>query len=156
MSAANETETVYQVQTLAEWCTAHNEPYTLVDPGGEIVRRYVVGKEGQTVDFFSPPVFFGRVPDSVILPVSTFSYTADHAIIYEGLTHRDYALSTLRAARDAGASVLIVEQRMAECLEIADRAYILHDGQVLMEGTPAEIVSDANVRRVYLGERFSL
>jgi lipopolysaccharide export system ATP-binding protein len=43
-----------------------------------------------------------------------------------------------------------------ETLEIVDRAYILHEGQVLMEGSPAEIVTNADVRRVYLGDRFSL
>ena len=41
--------------------------------------------------------------------------------------------------RDAGMTVLIVEQRMAECLEIADRAYILQTGRVLMQGAAAEI-----------------
>ena len=45
---------------------------------------------------------------------------------------------------------------MRETLEIVDRAYILHDGQVLMEGEPEEIVRDSDVRRVYLGDRFSL
>ena len=44
----------------------------------------------------------------------------------------------------------------ADTLRIVDRAYILHEGQVLMEGTPDAIVSNADVRRVYLGERFSL
>jgi lipopolysaccharide export system ATP-binding protein len=39
---------------------------------------------------------------------------------------------------------------------LIDRAYILHDGQVLMEGSPDEIVADANVRRVYLGDRFNI
>jgi lipopolysaccharide export system ATP-binding protein len=43
-----------------------------------------------------------------------------------------------------------------ETLEIVDRAYILHEGRVLMEGRPGEIVADEDVRRVYLGERFSL
>jgi len=52
--------------------------------------------------------------------------------------------------------VLITDHNVRETLEIVDRAYILHDGRVLMEGAPAEIVSDADVRRVYLGERFSL
>ncbi|CAN0574746.1 unnamed protein product, partial [Laminaria digitata] len=41
-------------------------------------------------------------------------------------------------------------------LDIVDRAYILHDGAVLMEGAPSEIVAHKDVRRVYLGERFSL
>ena len=41
-------------------------------------------------------------------------------------------------------------------IEIIDRAYILHDGQVLMEGSPQDIVAHEGVRRVYLGERFSL
>jgi lipopolysaccharide export system ATP-binding protein len=43
-----------------------------------------------------------------------------------------------------------------ETLEIIDRAYILHDGQVLMEGVPDEVVAHQDVRRVYLGEKFSL
>jgi len=43
-----------------------------------------------------------------------------------------------------------------ETLGLIDRAYIIHSGRVLTEGRPAEIVSDANVRRVYLGERFRL
>ena len=43
-----------------------------------------------------------------------------------------------------------------ETLEIIDRAYIIHDGTVLMEGTPAEIIDNEDVRRVYLGESFTL
>ena len=43
---------------------------------------------------------------------------------------------------------------MRETLEIVDRAYILHEGKVLMSGTPAEVVENQNVRRVYLGENF--
>jgi lipopolysaccharide export system ATP-binding protein len=58
--------------------------------------------------------------------------------------------------KDRGIGVLITDHNVRETLEIVDRAYILHDGQVLMQGEPAEIVADADVRRVYLGERFSL
>lgn len=58
--------------------------------------------------------------------------------------------------KDRGIGVLITDHNVRETLEIIDRAYIIHDGTVLMEGTPDEIVGDANVRRVYLGERFSL
>jgi lipopolysaccharide export system ATP-binding protein len=58
--------------------------------------------------------------------------------------------------KDRGIGVLITDHNVRETLEIVDRAYILHEGQVLMEGAPDEIVNDANVRRVYLGERFSL
>jgi lipopolysaccharide export system ATP-binding protein len=43
-----------------------------------------------------------------------------------------------------------------DALDIIDRAYIIHEGQVLKEGSPAEIVGDREVRRIYLGERFSL
>ena len=45
---------------------------------------------------------------------------------------------------------------MRETLDIVDRAYILHDGAVLMEGAPSEIVSHHEVRRFYLGDRFKL
>jgi lipopolysaccharide export system ATP-binding protein len=58
--------------------------------------------------------------------------------------------------KDRGIGVLITDHNVRETLEIVDRAYILHDGQVLMEGAPNEIVASADVRRVYLGERFSL
>jgi lipopolysaccharide export system ATP-binding protein len=55
-----------------------------------------------------------------------------------------------------GIGVLITDHNVRETLEIIDRAYIMHDGKVLMEGVPAEVVAHQDVRRVYLGERFSL
>ncbi|HEY6431067.1 MAG TPA: LPS export ABC transporter ATP-binding protein [Acetobacteraceae bacterium] len=55
-----------------------------------------------------------------------------------------------------GIGVLITDHNVRETLEIIDRAYIMHDGEVLMEGAPDEVVAHADVRRVYLGERFSL
>jgi len=58
--------------------------------------------------------------------------------------------------RDRGIGVLITDHNVRETLDIVDRAYILHDGRVLMEGEPGEIVAHQDVRRVYLGERFSL
>ena len=58
--------------------------------------------------------------------------------------------------KDRGIGVLITDHNVRETLEIIDRAYIMHDGQVLMEGAPEEVVAHADVRRVYLGERFSL
>ena len=58
--------------------------------------------------------------------------------------------------KDRGLGVLITDQNVRETLEIIDRAYILHDGKVLMEGNPQEIVANEDVRRVYLGEKFSL
>jgi len=58
--------------------------------------------------------------------------------------------------KDRGIGVLITDHNVRETLEIIDRAYILHDGQVLMEGLPRDIVAHEGVRRVYLGDRFSL
>lgn len=58
--------------------------------------------------------------------------------------------------KDRGIGVLITDHNVREMLDIVDRAYILHDGMVLMEGAPSEIVAHEGVRRVYLGERFSL
>jgi len=57
--------------------------------------------------------------------------------------------------KDRGIGVLITDHNVRETLDIIDRAYIMHDGKVLMEGSPDEVVADENVRRVYLGERFS-
>src|SRR6202035_760643 len=58
--------------------------------------------------------------------------------------------------KDRGIGVLITDHNVRETLDIIDRAYIMHDGQVLMEGAPDEVVANREVRRVYLGERFSL
>ena len=55
-----------------------------------------------------------------------------------------------------GIGVLITDHNVRETLEIVDRAYILHDGKVLMSGTADEVVSDANVKRVYLGDNFKI
>lgn len=58
--------------------------------------------------------------------------------------------------KDRGIGVLITDHNVRETLEIIDRAYIMHSGQVLMQGTPDEVVANEDVRRVYLGEKFSL
>lgn len=55
-----------------------------------------------------------------------------------------------------GIGVLITDHNVRETLEIVDRAYILHDGQVLMSGTPEDVVENENVRRVYLGDSFRI
>ena len=58
--------------------------------------------------------------------------------------------------KDRDIGVLITDHNVRETLDIIDRAYIMHDGQVLMEGIPSEVVAHEDVRRVYLGEKFSL
>lgn len=58
--------------------------------------------------------------------------------------------------KDRKIGVLITDHNVRETLEIVDRAYILHDGKVLMSGTPDEVVADDSVRRVYLGEKFKI
>ncbi|MDP5084810.1 MAG: LPS export ABC transporter ATP-binding protein [Yoonia sp.] len=56
--------------------------------------------------------------------------------------------------KNRGIGVLITDHNVQETLQIVDRAYILHDGKVLMSGTTKEVVADENVRRVYLGNNF--
>ncbi|MDT8326262.1 MAG: LPS export ABC transporter ATP-binding protein [Roseovarius sp.] len=55
-----------------------------------------------------------------------------------------------------GIGVLITDHNVRETLEIVDRAYILHDGKVLMSGSPKDVVENENVRRVYLGDNFRI
>lgn len=57
--------------------------------------------------------------------------------------------------RERGLGVLITDHNVRETLGLVDRAYILHDGQILMSGTADEVISDENVRRVYLGHGFA-
>lgn len=56
--------------------------------------------------------------------------------------------------KNRGIGVLITDHNVQETLQIVDRAYILHDGKVLMSGTTEEVIQDENVRRVYLGSSF--
>ncbi len=58
--------------------------------------------------------------------------------------------------KDRGIGVLITDHNVRDCLGIVDRAYILHDGHVMCEGTPDEIINHKDVQRVYLGQGFKL
>jgi lipopolysaccharide export system ATP-binding protein len=58
--------------------------------------------------------------------------------------------------KERGIGVLITDHNVRETLGICDRAYIISEGRVLAEGTPAEIVTNADVRKVYLGEHFRM
>ena len=62
----------------------------------------------------------------------------------------------VRHLKDRGIGVLITDHNVRETLDIIDRAYILHEGSLMMEGGPSEIVAHEGVRRVYLGDRFKL
>lgn len=56
----------------------------------------------------------------------------------------------------AGIGVLITDHNVRETLSVTDRAYIIHNGKIFRAGTPGELSNDAEVRRVYLGDRFRL
>jgi lipopolysaccharide export system ATP-binding protein len=58
--------------------------------------------------------------------------------------------------KNRGIGVLITDHNVRDTLGLVDRAYILHDGKVMMEGAPEDIVNHKDVQRVYLGEGFSL
>ncbi|MBO6044094.1 MAG: LPS export ABC transporter ATP-binding protein [Acetobacter sp.] len=58
--------------------------------------------------------------------------------------------------KDRGIGVLITDHNVRETLGVIDRAYVMHSGQVLMQGLPEEIIEHEDVRRIYLGESFSL
>ena len=68
----------------------------------------------------------------------------------------DEVRNLVKHLKDRGIGVLITDHNVRETLDIIDRAYIMHEGTVLMDGTPSEIVNNVDVRRVYLGDRFNL
>jgi branched-chain amino acid transport system ATP-binding protein len=63
----------------------------------------------------------------------------------------DEIFAAVQRIRDSGVTVLIVEQRLSESLEIADRAYVLQTGKVVLAGTAKEVSENADIRRLYLG-----
>jgi lipopolysaccharide export system ATP-binding protein len=58
--------------------------------------------------------------------------------------------------KQQGIGILITDHNVRETLRITDRAYILSEGKILRSGSPDELINDADVRRLYLGERFAL
>ncbi len=62
----------------------------------------------------------------------------------------------IKHLKERGIGVMITDHNVRDTLNIVDRAYIIHDGMVLMDGMPADIVGSEDVRRVYLGDRFNL
>lgn len=58
--------------------------------------------------------------------------------------------------KNRGIGILITDHNVRETLDITDRAYIMAEGQILRAGNPQDLVEDSEVRRLYLGERFSL
>ncbi|GHV51690.1 ABC transporter ATP-binding protein [Deltaproteobacteria bacterium] len=64
--------------------------------------------------------------------------------------------SLIIALKEKGIGILISDHNVRETLQICDRAYLMHEGGVIIEGTPEFIVADPQARRVYLGETFSL
>ena len=58
--------------------------------------------------------------------------------------------------KEHGIGVLITDHNVRETLDIIDRAYIIHDGKVMMDGTPDDVVQHSGVRQVYLGDSFAL
>lgn len=63
----------------------------------------------------------------------------------------DEIFDAVQTIRKSGVTVLLVEQRLAESLEIAERAYVLQTGRVILSGTAAEVRDNPEVRRAYLG-----
>jgi branched-chain amino acid transport system ATP-binding protein len=63
----------------------------------------------------------------------------------------DEIFDAVLSIRKTGVTILLVEQRLAECLEIAERAYVLQTGRVILSGTAAEVRDNPDIRRAYLG-----
>jgi branched-chain amino acid transport system ATP-binding protein len=63
----------------------------------------------------------------------------------------DQVIAVIRSLKDEGLTILLVEQNAPAALAIADRAYVLETGKVMLDGTAADIQGDRRVREAYLG-----
>ena len=61
----------------------------------------------------------------------------------------------VRYLKKRGLGVLITDHQVRETLQIVDRAFVMFDGKVLFDGAPEDVLSNEDVRRVYLGDRFA-
>jgi lipopolysaccharide export system ATP-binding protein len=58
--------------------------------------------------------------------------------------------------KKSGIGVLITDHNVPETLSVTDRAYIINEGKIFASGTPSDLVRNADVRRIYLGDKFSM
>ena len=77
-------------------------------------------------------------------------------VLKQRLAWRQINSKIILYLKNQGIGILITDHNVRETLGITDRAYIMTEGKILRSGAPAELVEDADVRRLYLGERFSL
>jgi len=61
----------------------------------------------------------------------------------------------VRYLKQRGLGVLITDHQVRETLQIVDKAYVMYEGEVLFDGTPQDVLTNEDVRRVYLGEQFA-
>jgi lipopolysaccharide export system ATP-binding protein len=62
----------------------------------------------------------------------------------------------VKGLREKGMAILLTDHNVRETLAVTDRSYIIHMGKIVREGLPSELVDDALVRRIYLGEKFRM
>jgi branched-chain amino acid transport system ATP-binding protein len=115
------------------------------------------GDSGREAPLARVMALFPRLSERLDQPAATLSGGEQQMLAIgrasQGLMPKlvDEIFGAVEAIRRGGATVLIVEQRLTECLEIADRAYVLRTGRVLMSGTAAQIRDSMELRQAYLG-----
>src|SRR5207249_26441 len=133
---------------------------------GEVVGLLGPNGAGKTTTFYSIvgliPPDTGRVlidaEDITDVPMYLrarqygISYLPQEASVFRKLTVEEI-ISDLR---EAGIGVLITDHNVRETLSVTGRAYIINEGRIFRQGTPEQLGGDPEVRRVYLGESFSL
>ena len=134
------------------------------DPDTVETMRDILEEEGHTVlsarnGFEALQVALRVVPDLVLLDLDmpVMDGHAFLAAMKRAPTLRDVTVVVLSGAEDADVACESVRKplRLDTLLGLIDRAYIIHSGRVLFEGTPEDIVNSPEVRRLYLGEQFT-
>jgi len=101
------------------------------------------------------------IPDRKRLEVARAVATRPKLLLLDevmaGLNHVevDEALEMVRAVHATGVTIVLIEHVMRVIVGVCDRAVVLHFGQTLAEGTPAEVLKDSRVIEAYLGERYA-
>ena len=98
------------------------------------------------------------MPESILHRVRVVLYEPQNTINIAATVRamKNFGVQDLVLVRPVPYTAYRLEGIAHDTLDIIDRAYILHEGRVLTEGAPGEIIAHEGVRRVYLGDRFSL
>ena len=116
-------------------------------------QRIILGEQVLT---YQDLAYYFNAKKNVALTQVYLSIDGNDEVEIEKVKNRESSLEIIFGLKQSGIGVLITDHNVRETLSVTDRAYIINEGKIFRAGTPGELGRDPEVRRIYLGDKFSM